>query len=167
MTEKTSYKINNFLTIKNSPESEKVSFAELVEIFHCVKHNISYNSLNCGIKLLPQLFPDSAIVKKLSCGRTKAESIVKEVLGSKAEEIVLKTLKNPETILEGPIHCNEVYFSIIGLLDFVKPTEESRGCMRRSTIDFISFKNKDFYFLLITACFFASAAQSILTPSPF
>jgi len=111
MTEKTSYKMSDFFTKQNSSESEKVSFAELVQISHCVKHNISYNSLNCGMKLLPQLFSDSTIAKKLSCGRTKSESIVKEVLGPKAEEITIKALKNPEK--EISIHCNEVYFSIM------------------------------------------------------
>lgn len=58
-------------------------------------------------------FSDSTIAKKLSCERTKSECIVKEVLAPKAEEIIIKALKNPETVLEIPIHCNEVYFSIM------------------------------------------------------
>lgn len=40
ITEKTSYKMSNFFTKQNSFESEKVSFAELVNIFHSVKHNV-------------------------------------------------------------------------------------------------------------------------------
>uniref|UniRef100_H3B2U2 DUF4371 domain-containing protein n=1 Tax=Latimeria chalumnae TaxID=7897 RepID=H3B2U2_LATCH len=45
-------------------------------------HNLSYSSMDCGVKLMQKVFSDSGSVgKKLSCGRTKAESIVKN--GSK------------------------------------------------------------------------------------
>lgn len=41
---------------------------------------------------MPKLFPDSGIAKKLACGRTKAESITTNVLGPKAESIVVSDL---------------------------------------------------------------------------
>lgn len=57
-------------------------------IFHCVKHSPSYNAQDCSNKLLPQILPDSTIAKKVSCGRSKSEAIVKEILGALTEKYV-------------------------------------------------------------------------------
>lgn len=84
----------------------KLPFAELTTTFHCVKHNISYNCIDCNNKLLPQLFTDSNIAKKISCGKTKCESIVKKVLGPLAEEVAMDSLKT--STLE---KNNYLYFS--------------------------------------------------------
>jgi hypothetical protein len=40
----------------------------------------SYRSADCDTKLCQTLFPDSDILKKVSCGRTKAKAIVTGVL---------------------------------------------------------------------------------------
>lgn len=49
-------------------------------ITHAVHHTHSYRSTDCSNKLAPVIFPDSEIAKKMSCGRTKATSIVTDVL---------------------------------------------------------------------------------------
>lgn len=68
--------ISKFFIKPNTVESQKIALDELVEVYHNVKHNLSYNSFDCSLKLMPKLYPDSGIAKKLACGRTKAESIM-------------------------------------------------------------------------------------------
>ena len=71
----------------------QVTAAEVAHVYHTVKHNLSYNSSDCQFKLTSQTLPDSAIAKKMSCGRTKAEAVVTDVLAPKAVEDVLTKLK--------------------------------------------------------------------------
>lgn len=61
-------------------------------MYHTVKHNLSYNSADCGHKLNQTILHDSNIIKKMSLGRTKAEAIVKDVLAPKAVGEVLNVL---------------------------------------------------------------------------
>lgn len=51
--------------------------------------------MDCGNKLLRELFGDYAVVGKMSCGRTKAETIVKNVLAPKSVEDCVNILKDP------------------------------------------------------------------------
>lgn len=67
----------------------KVVALEVTEIYHCIKHNQSYNSLDCSLKLFRHVVPDSQIAKRVSCGRTKSEEIAKNVLQPFSREIVL------------------------------------------------------------------------------
>jgi hypothetical protein len=60
-----------------------------------VKHNHSYNSLDCGNKLASSLFHDSDIATKLCCGRTKSELLVKHVLAAKSVEDFVGILNDP------------------------------------------------------------------------
>ena len=48
-----------------------------------------------GNKLAPTIFPDSEIVKKMSCGRTKAASIITDVLAPASVESCLTESKTP------------------------------------------------------------------------
>ncbi|KAJ1209412.1 hypothetical protein NDU88_004790 [Pleurodeles waltl] len=59
-------------TWKSSEDVYKVTAAEVTQVYHGVKHHISYRSLDCGFKLSKVIYPDSSIVVKASCGRTKA-----------------------------------------------------------------------------------------------
>ena len=96
--------LNTFFIKPNTIESQKIALAELIKVYHNIKHNLSYNSLDCSLKLMPKLYPDSGIAKKLACGRTKAESITTNVLGPKAESIVVSDLHD---------YINDkVYFSV-------------------------------------------------------
>ena len=58
----------------NTAEEKKVVLTELVATYHGVAHHHSYASEDYVNKLLPKLCPDSSIVSKISCGRTKATS---------------------------------------------------------------------------------------------
>jgi hypothetical protein len=60
--------------------------AELLLVFHNVKHVLSYNSFNCHSKLVHTIFEDGNIAKKFSCGCTKASTITLNVLGPFAHQ---------------------------------------------------------------------------------
>lgn len=77
-------------------------------IFHCVKHSASYNAQDCFNKLLPQILLDSTIAKKVSCGRTKSEAVVKEILGALAEKYVEDVFKAKEGN-----EFSDVYFNVM------------------------------------------------------
>ncbi|KAJ1148418.1 hypothetical protein NDU88_001254 [Pleurodeles waltl] len=72
--------ISAYLQPSFQPEVAKVTAAEVTQVYHAVKHHISYRSLDCGFKLSKVIYPDSSIAAKASCGRTKASSITKTVL---------------------------------------------------------------------------------------
>lgn len=87
---------NQLLTIfipqENSAENFKVAIAEMSQIYHSVSHHHSYLSMDCGIKLNSKIYDDSKLSKKIHCGRTKSESIVKNVLAPKSIEMVLQEM---------------------------------------------------------------------------
>jgi hypothetical protein len=64
--------INNFFIKRDSNEENKVISTEVAFIYHSIRHNHSYLSMECGMKISPKLFPDSKISKKVSCARTKS-----------------------------------------------------------------------------------------------
>ena len=74
-----SQQVDTFFVKKDSKENH-VLLAEIVHIYNNVRHNLSYNSMDCNLKLLKKMIPDSDISKKICCGRTKATMIVENVL---------------------------------------------------------------------------------------
>ncbi|KAL6490104.1 hypothetical protein MHYP_G00004490 [Metynnis hypsauchen] len=80
---------------KQDSNVDKVTAAELTSVYHTVKLSPSYRSEDCGDKLTSTMFPDSEIAKKMSCGRTKAASIVTDVLAPASVESCLRELKTP------------------------------------------------------------------------
>jgi hypothetical protein len=72
--------MSDFMMTSLDPNTDKVAAAECTKVYHTVQHEHSYRSADCDTKLCQMVFPDSDIVKKLSCGRTKAEAIVTGVL---------------------------------------------------------------------------------------
>lgn len=56
------------------------ALAELTLVYHNIKHNQSYLSLDCQTKVLKQVANDSKIIAAVSLGRTKATAICKNVL---------------------------------------------------------------------------------------
>lgn len=84
--------ITSFLPKQNTPDNEKVAIIELSQIYHGLKHNHSYCSIDCGMKINSLLYFDSNIGKKIHCGRTKAEAIVENILAPKSIQIVLDEL---------------------------------------------------------------------------
>lgn len=64
-------------------KEEKIIAAEIVQVYHAVKHTILYRSLDCHAKLLFILFSDSKIAGKTIIGRTKAEGYCTQCVGTK------------------------------------------------------------------------------------
>lgn len=91
----TSKSIDAFLRPKNDSLEDKVTAAEVTNVYHTVQHATSYRSGECGTKLAPTIYPDSDIAKRMTCGRTKAEAIVIDVLAPASVEGCLKDLKTP------------------------------------------------------------------------
>lgn len=63
--------------IANSSEADKVTINELAFVYHNVQHQLSYNSLDCGIKLTNQIFKDSTLSKLITLGLLKIISAVR------------------------------------------------------------------------------------------
>lgn len=68
--------------------------AEVSHIYYTVKHGLRYNSADCALKPTLRTLNDSSIAGKMSCGRTKAEPVVTDVLSPKAIEEVIKKLRS-------------------------------------------------------------------------
>ena len=66
--------------------------AEISMVYHSVNHNHSYRSLDCTLKLLPVVFNDSDKASKISCGRTKAEAILTNVLAPYSAKVIANDL---------------------------------------------------------------------------
>lgn len=88
---------NKFITTyfrqQNSHEQDLATAADLAHIFHAVKHNHSYNSLDCGFKLMKTTFRDSTNLSKVNCGRTKCTMLVSNVMSSYQLESDIEYLK--------------------------------------------------------------------------
>ena len=67
--------------IPHSTELTKLVAAEITLVYHGIRHGHSYLSQGCTVDVSKKLFPDSAIGKNLTCGRTKAREIAVNVLG--------------------------------------------------------------------------------------
>lgn len=78
----------------------KIAAAELTSVFHCVTNQQSYRSLDCAMKLTPKLYTDSTIAKHISCGRTKSEALVTNILAPLASDFTQS------------LESEDMYFSI-------------------------------------------------------
>lgn len=82
-----------FFIKKHTSEETSIINSEVALIYHNVKHGLSYNSLDCLAKNISKFIPDSQIAAKLTCGRTKASAITRNVLGPYSQEKVISELK--------------------------------------------------------------------------
>ncbi|GFW25752.1 uncharacterized protein TNCV_1310131 [Trichonephila clavipes] len=89
-----SHRMKSFFTPKGSAQSEKVGIAELTEVYHSIKHHISYVAQDCSLNILKQVINDSDIVKQMTGGRTKCTALVNQVLFPYSMELVQEDLKN-------------------------------------------------------------------------
>lgn len=93
MARKTSKCLDAFFIKKHTSEETSIINSEVALIYHNVKHGLSYNSLDCLEKNISKFIPDSQIAAKLTCGRTKASAITRNVLGPYSQEKVISELK--------------------------------------------------------------------------
>lgn len=83
----------------NSDEEKKIA-AEIVKVYHTVKHGVSFRCTECDVKVCAKIFHDSKIATSMSLGRTKASSIAHNLLGP-------ASIEGPLAVLRGG-----TYFSI-------------------------------------------------------
>jgi len=75
-------------------EKDEIAAAEATLVYHGVRHGISYLAQQCTTDVLQTLFASSSpIAKSLSCGKTKAAAIAKNVLAPYFTNIVLEEIK--------------------------------------------------------------------------
>lgn len=98
--EKTSGLFEKFLdtSASTSPKNSICSYkdniaAELAITYHSVKHNLSYNSMDCTIKFNKNIYANSSAATGIHLGRTKMEELITEVLGPYAMQNVLDDIK--------------------------------------------------------------------------
>ncbi|GBP91144.1 hypothetical protein EVAR_24096_1 [Eumeta japonica] len=95
---RTSGVLQKFLTPASTSrpvsENDNVTAAELASSFHTVKHNLSYNSMDCSVKLDKIIYVDSKTATNIKLARTKMEALVMEVLGPCTLECVVNDLKD-------------------------------------------------------------------------
>lgn len=73
-------------------DQENVTAAELALTYHTVKHNLSYNSMDCTVKLNKIIYVNSTTASSIRLARTKMEALVTEVLGPYAIQNVIDDL---------------------------------------------------------------------------
>uniref|UniRef100_A0A8C2HMQ0 Uncharacterized protein n=1 Tax=Cyprinus carpio TaxID=7962 RepID=A0A8C2HMQ0_CYPCA len=86
--------IATFMTKKGLPADDRIAVAELSSVYHGVLHGHSYLSTDCGNKVSAKIFHDSSIATKMSCGRTKSEALVQNVLAPYSQERLATELKH-------------------------------------------------------------------------
>ena len=86
--------ISSFMVTKSS--QDKVTVAELASTYHSVRHGHSYLSTDCANKLNAKIFNDSEIATKMSCGRTKTEALVENVLAPFSQQRLTADLEKSQ-----------------------------------------------------------------------
>lgn len=89
----TSFDSSSSSSTSSNNSNDAVISAELALTFHTVKHNMSYNGMDCGVKLDKIIYVDSKTALNIRLARTKMEALVMAVLGPQAIQIVLDDLK--------------------------------------------------------------------------
>lgn len=138
----------------SNPDEDKVTASELALTLHAVKHNLSYNSMDCGVKLNKMIYADSKTVLNTKLGRTKMEALLLEVLGSLALQEVLNDLEDPDLFyclqIDASNRKNVKLFPLVVqyftvkegvnnyLLDFNENADESADGMFKAVSDSLS-----------------------------
>ncbi|GBP12666.1 hypothetical protein EVAR_10314_1 [Eumeta japonica] len=82
---RTSEVLDKFLDTSSASTSsqysdkENIVASELALTYHTVKHNLSYNSMDCTVKLNKIIYADSSTATAIRLARTKMEVLVTEV----------------------------------------------------------------------------------------
>lgn len=134
-----SSKIDNFVTTRSGPKRE-VQAAEATLVFHTVKHNQSFNSLDCTVPLQKCLYADSNIAKEVTCARTKAEAILKNVLAPYVLKNILEDLSDIKYISASTDASNHGAIKLFPLL--IQYFDYQKDGIQVSLIDIQSKQNE-------------------------
>lgn len=93
MSQKLSQSISKFVVPTETNIETQIARAELVCVYHNVVHGLSYNSIDCQIKLSAVLHCDSRIANNITCGRTKAAAIARNILAPYSQQVTVDALK--------------------------------------------------------------------------
>lgn len=75
-------------------DKDNVTAAELALTYHTIKHNLSYTSMDCTVKLNKIIYVNSSTATSIRLARTKMEALVTEVLGPYALQNVIDDLNS-------------------------------------------------------------------------
>lgn len=134
-----SSKMDNYVIIQSGPRDE-VSAAEATLVFHTVKHNQSFNSLDCSVPLQKCLYADSNIAKEVTCARTKAEAILKNVLAPYVLKRILDELSEIKYISASTDASNHGAIKLFPLL--IQYFDYMKDGIQVSLIDIQSQQNE-------------------------
>lgn len=145
------------ISSKNTGLQDEVMAAEMSMVYHSVNHSHSYRSLDCTLKLLPVVFNDSNKASKISCGRTKAEAIVANVLAPYSQELIVNDLSknyayfslSSDASNKGNTKLFPVvlrYFQpsvgvVTRLLDFYEDSDETAAAISEKIVDVVQKNN--------------------------
>jgi hypothetical protein len=90
---KSTLMMTNFTSFEKDDLDKDVKIAEIKLTGYLAEHNISFNSIEHLEGLLKSIFPDSKICQKIKLKRTKATSIIKNVITPCAKENLAYKLK--------------------------------------------------------------------------
>jgi len=86
--------MNQQMSFRTTTIAKKTKEAELRIAMFVTEHNISFNSTDHLVQLLKSISPE--VISKISCNRTKATAIVKNVLGATGFENLVAKIKNQQ-----------------------------------------------------------------------
>jgi len=69
------------------------------QVYRAIIHHISYSAADYESKLIRQIYPDSCVLQKMSCGRTKAETLVTDVSGPNSVECIVDDLMSSRQMM--------------------------------------------------------------------
>ncbi|XP_059397935.1 uncharacterized protein LOC132130252 [Carassius carassius] len=79
---------------RNATEADQVPSAEVKMAMLCAKNNIPFTFHDDFNKCVADMFPDSAIARKYSTGKTKATQIIKGAIAAELEDELAKTRRS-------------------------------------------------------------------------
>ncbi|XP_047236692.1 uncharacterized protein LOC124877498 [Girardinichthys multiradiatus] len=84
--------MTTFVT-RNTTEADQVINAEVKMAMLCAKNNVAFNFCDDFNKCVAEMFPDSAIARKFSAGKTKATQLIKGAIATELDDELAKTCR--------------------------------------------------------------------------
>ncbi|XP_070408565.1 uncharacterized protein [Nothobranchius furzeri] len=79
---------------RNTTEADQVINAEVKMAMLCAKNNVSFTFCDDFNKCVAEMFPDSAIARKYSAGKTKSTQLIKGAIAAELDEELARTCRS-------------------------------------------------------------------------